>query len=523
QSNSLNLAMREAGMTVISDTFEENPKAGLQYLKNEDVRIIIGTFYPLAATKVYCELGMYGAKYAWFGTGWYGPDLIYGAMSGTSIDCTPEQIGEVIEGLFVVSDYELNPDTENVGISNLTPHEYITLYDEYVNYTGDSLVGYANSPYSYDTVWAIALALNTTMNDLKRSGDGEYVAVARYRAETDTVEMSHETTIIWIGTGPPNDEIEHVYITEKVPLYLYITMSVFAGVGILCAIVFLFFNIKFRYKRVIKMSSPTINNFILGGCIASYLSVFIENFEGSPQVDALLSCKMNTYLLMYGFSAAYGALFSKTWRVHIIFTNKHIIKKTIKDIQLVGLVLVLLSIDSIIIILWESLDPLEIHYYDAIKLPEEFDDRTVLYQVRLCESEHMSYWIGTLYSIKSVLLLFGVFLAWETRKVSIPILNDSRYIGICIYNVVILCGLGAPLVYALRFQSMMRYTITSTFVILATTVTQLLVFIPKLLTYREGHVMPTGTSGIRDQLFETSNFKATAVKEIVPTTNIGVQ
>uniref|UniRef100_A0ABM0MYC7 Gamma-aminobutyric acid type B receptor subunit 2-like n=1 Tax=Saccoglossus kowalevskii TaxID=10224 RepID=A0ABM0MYC7_SACKO len=431
QSNSLNLAMREAGMTVISDTFEENPKAGLQYLKNEDVRIIIGTFYPLAATKVYCELGMYGAKYAWFGTGWYGPDLIYGAMSGTSIDCTPEQIGEVIEGLFVVSDYELNPDTENVGISNLTPHEYITLYDEYVNYTGDSLVGYANSPYSYDTVWAIALALNTTMNDLKRSGDGEYVAVARYRAETDTVEMSHETTIIWIGTGPPNDEIEHVYITEKVPLYLYITMSVFAGVGILCAIVFLFFNIKFRYKRVIKMSSPTINNFILGGCIASYLSVFIENFEGSPQ--------------------------------------------TIKDIQLVGLVLVLLSIDSIIIILWESLDPLEIHYYDAIKL------------------------------------------------VSIPILNDSRYIGICIYNVVILCGLGAPLVYALRFQSMMRYTITSTFVILATTVTQLLVFIPKLLTYREGHVMPTGTSGIRDQLFETSNFKATAVKEIVPTTNIGVQ
>lgn len=46
-----------------------------------------------------------------------------------------------------------------------------------------------------------------------------------------------------------------------------------------------------------------------------------------------------------------------------------------------------------------------------------------------CESDHLSYWLGAVYAFKGLLLVFGVFLAWETRAVTIPALNDSRYIG----------------------------------------------------------------------------------------------
>ena len=34
-----------------------------------------------------------------------------------------------------------------------------------------------------------------------------------------------------------------------------------------------------------------------------------------------------------------------------------------------------------------------------------------------------------MFGFKGILLLFGLFLAWETRKVKIATLNDSRYIG----------------------------------------------------------------------------------------------
>jgi hypothetical protein len=34
-------------------------------------------------------------------------------------------------------------------------------------------------------------------------------------------------------------------------------------------------------------------------------------------------------------------------------------------------------------------------------------------------------------------MLFGCFLAWETRAVNVPALNDSKYIGISVYIVVV--------------------------------------------------------------------------------------
>jgi gamma-aminobutyric acid type B receptor len=41
--------------------------------------------------------------------------------------------------------------------------------------------------------------------------------------------------------------------------------------------------------------------------------------------------------------------------------------------------------------------------------------------------------------------VFGAFLAWETRNVQIPALNDSKYVGMSVYNVFIMCILGAAI------------------------------------------------------------------------------
>jgi gamma-aminobutyric acid type B receptor len=43
------------------------------------------------------------------------------------------------------------------------------------------------------------------------------------------------------------------------------------------------------------------------------------------------------------------------------------------------------------------------------------------------------------------LKVFGAFLAWETRNVQIPALNDSKYVGMSVYNVFIMCILGAAI------------------------------------------------------------------------------
>jgi gamma-aminobutyric acid type B receptor len=40
--------------------------------------------------------------------------------------------------------------------------------------------------------------------------------------------------------------------------------------------------------------------------------------------------------------------------------------------------------------------------------------------------------------------VLGLFLAYETRSVKIRQINDSRLVGMAIYNVVVLCMITAP-------------------------------------------------------------------------------
>ncbi len=61
-----------------------------------------------------------------------------------------------------------------------------------------------------------------------------------------------------------------------------------------------------------------------------------------------------------GFTLAFGAMFSKTYRVHAILTNAKLTKKVIKDYKLFGLVIALLVIDVIILLNWQIFDPLKL-------------------------------------------------------------------------------------------------------------------------------------------------------------------
>ena len=45
----------------------------------------------------------------------------------------------------------------------------------------------------------------------------------------------------------------------------------------------------------------------------------------------------------------------------------------------------------------------------------------------------------------ALLLVFGSFFAWETRKVKIEALNDSKEIGICVYNIMIMSVISVPI------------------------------------------------------------------------------
>ena len=77
--------------------------------------------------------------------------------------------------------------------------------------------------------------------------------------------------------------------------------------------------------------------------------------------------------------------------------------------------------------------------------------------------------------------MFGAFLAWETRQVQIPALNDSKYVGMSVYNVAIMCILGVAVTFVLKDEQTASFVIISVFIIFCTTGTLCLVFVPKLI------------------------------------------
>ncbi|XP_042218795.1 uncharacterized protein LOC121863980 isoform X3 [Homarus americanus] len=256
------------------------------------------------------------------------------------------------------------------------------------------------------------------------------------------------------------------------------------------ASIFLAINIRYRNQRYIKMSSPYLNNMIIVGCILTYTSVILLGLDSelTSETSFPYICTARAWVLMAGFTLAFGSMFSKTWRVHSIFTDVQLNKKVIKDSQLFLVVFVLLCVDVAIMTTWQIVDPF---YRETKKLtPYMRGDILVIPENEYCKSQKISVFVGCIYAYKGLLMVFGCFLAWETRLVSIPALNDSKYIGMSVYNVVIMCIIGVPISYILSDEQDASYLIISVFIIFCTTGTLCLVFVPKMLELRRN---PQGT------------------------------
>ncbi|XP_023348686.1 gamma-aminobutyric acid type B receptor subunit 2 [Eurytemora carolleeae] len=188
---------------------------------------------------------------------------------------------------------------------------------------------------------------------------------------------------------------------------------------------------------------------------------------------------------MSGFTLSFGSMFSKTWRVHSIFTNVQLNKKVMKDSQLFLVVGILLTMDIIIMTTWQVFDPFFRKTEDLRPYSPHGDvDVLIIPLNEYCKSNYMHIFVGIIYAYKGLLMVFGAFLAWETRNVQIPALNDSKYVGMSVYNVVIMCVLGVAVSYVLNEDQNASFIIISVFIIFCTTGTLCLVFVPKVRYFR---------------------------------------
>ena len=123
-------------------------------------------------------------------------------------------------------------------------------------------------------------------------------------------------------------------------------------------------------------------------------------------------------------------------------------------------------------------------------------DRDLLFipQLSKCDSQHLDKWMGVFYAYKGILVLFGVYMAWETRNVKIPVLNDSQYIGMNIYNVVLMSITVVVLSNLISDKATLAFAVMSALILLSTTGLLLLLFLPKIYAIMKHNGSPIITT-----------------------------
>ncbi|XP_072016016.1 gamma-aminobutyric acid type B receptor subunit 2-like [Amphiura filiformis] len=328
---------------------------------------------------------------------------------------------------------------------------------------------------------------------VEQNQDGVERAVAIYdpaRPAGEEFYFTNDPAVVWQGGKPPVDAFIEVRQIQRINRGLYAFIALLACLGIVLALGFLVFNILYREKQIVKMSSPRLNNLIVLGGSLVYLSIIFLGLD-TNLVSKKAYCDMLTvfiWFLALGFSLSYGALFSKTWRVHRIFTSKKVSQPTgIQDQHLYGQVALLGIVDVIILTIWVGVDPLSYREMNGPPAESPDNEDVLLIPVHIsCTSNAQSYFLGVVLVIKGLLLVFGAFLAWETRHVLYPGLNDSKWIGMSVYTVVIVSFTGLPVQFFVADPNA-NFALISIFILFSTTMTLCLVFVPKILMRNEVH------------------------------------
>ncbi|XP_075962899.1 gamma-aminobutyric acid type B receptor subunit 1 [Anarhichas minor] len=529
---------KEAGIEIsVRQSFLTDPAVAVKNLKRQDARIIVGLFYETEARKVFCEVfkeKLYGKKVVWFLIGWYADNWY--KIKDPAINCTVENMTEAVEGHVTTEIVMLNPETVR-GVSNMTSQEFIAaLMSRLGGKNPEDTGGFQEAPLAYDAVWALALALNKTVAPLKAKGrrledfnynnhditseiyralntssfegvsgqvvfdaqgsrmamtlieqlqGGSYKKIGYY--DSSQKNLSWFGNDVWIGAGPPADRTvvieEYRFLSQK----LFAAVSVFAGLGILFGIVCLTFNIYNGNVRYIQNSQPYLNNMTAVGCMMALAAVFPLGIDGHHvhRSQFPVVCQFRLWLLGLGFSLAYGSMFTKIWWVHTLFTKKDEKKEKKKQHlepwKLYATVGVLLAIDFLSLMIWQIVDPLHVTVEKFTKeTPKE--DLDVLIQPLLehCSSEKMNTWLGVVYGYKGLLLLLGIFLAYETKSVSTEKINDHRAVGMAIYNVAVLCLITAPVTMILSSQQDASFAFAALAVVFSAYITLVVLFVPKM-------------------------------------------
>ena len=389
----------------------------LEAIRKSFIRVIFVESAPTLTRKVLClayHHGMVFPNYQWvtqllYDSDFYDADFIYG---GNRYHCSSREFYTAVNGL-VNFFIRFQPDANNVStFSGLSYDQYLNEYeaeDELYECSVRSmynLTAWANPVY--DAVWALALALNSSLTELN-DNNITFTEESRNRQNKITeIIQRHILDVDFQGiTGRIRFEHETGFVNKTVDLYQYsdsvvnkriaffrsgeLTILPFAHptfiesnfphkrldtiivvffiiieiAAVLLAIPAHVINVVYRNYITIKASSYRLNQFVFVGCyliiIGAVLYTLSETIKLHTTTQTVL-CNIVLWTANMGLTLILATVCLKTWRLYYIFKKRDatiINTVLIKDKNLAGIIFLLFLVDILISVIWSFKDPLK--------------------------------------------------------------------------------------------------------------------------------------------------------------------
>ncbi|NXR77866.1 GP156 protein, partial [Pycnonotus jocosus] len=259
--------------------------------------------------------------------------------------------------------------------------------------------------------------------------------------------------------------------------------------GVLLALFFLIFTIRFRKNRIVKMSSPNLNIVTLLGSGLTYTSAYLfgiqeQSLPSGDSMEKLIQVRL--CLLCVGTSLVFGPVLGKSWRLYKVFTQRVPDKRVIiKDLQLLAMVAALVLADTVLLLTWVFSDPVQCFRSLSVSLRATEKGMTCsVSRVQSCASLYSDLWLVLILGFKSILLLYGTYLAGLTDNVSSSPVNQSLTLIVGVNLVFLAAGTICLVHRFFRTWHNLLFGFTSGGIFVCTTTINCFIFVPQLKQWK---------------------------------------
>ena len=472
----------------ISEAFE--------ILKRDGARIVYASLTTPEAANLMCEA--YKGGFIWPGCVYIFHERSFQELLESETVCDERELTAALEGIFLLQ-YRLHAEPDDRLVSGWTFEEYHDNYlmrlAELANATDMQLQDNSYANVLHDEVWAIALALNNSLETLnsinvtltdyglgqsiitdtiasnlknisfqgaagyikfdsnQEAGSsvnifqvqgGQPVLVGVYNPNEDNLTINNS-----ILSTVPADHFEVIY--ELLPQWLMITIFCICGLAYILTTIILVLFLYWRNEPEIKATSPYLSLVMFAGCYLLYTATVMRTAHQSFVIkfNAFTAiCNIDIWFRSIGINFIFSTLFMRLLRIYHVFRVFRKTSKLWSDQFLFLGVMLICSGTLIILILWTAVDIShlqETHTYIFSAHPPYHRG------TRACHSKNLGIWLIAVFAYNGLIILLVIFIAVQTRHIKRRNFKDTKKVNAYIFTVVAIIAFALPLWYIFSY------------------------------------------------------------------------